>query len=62
MKKVWVLVAIMMLMAVVTAIQAEARPGGLPELTMDSRINDCPGCAVIIALNAEFDTDRAIVK
>jgi OOP family OmpA-OmpF porin len=54
-----------MLMAVVTAVQAETRAGGLPELVVDKRINDCPKCAptlVTITLDVEFDTNKAIVK
>ncbi|MGD0279099.1 MAG: OmpA family protein [Smithella sp.] len=62
MKKIGILAVIIMLMAVVTAAQADVRPGGLPELNKDSRINDCPNCVVTIALNVEFDTDKAVVK
>jgi OOP family OmpA-OmpF porin len=61
MKKIGILAVIIMLMAVATAAQA-ARAGGLPELNVDSRINDCPNCVVTIALNVEFDTDKAVVK
>ena len=51
-------------MAVVTAVQAETRAGGLPELVIDKSIKDCPGCEtlVTITLNVEFDTDKAVVK
>ena len=64
MKKIGILAVIIMLMAVVTAVQAETRAGGLPELVVDKRINDCPNCdtLVTIALNVEFDTDKAVVK
>ena len=61
MKKIGILAVIIMLMAVATAAQAQ-RPGDLPELNMDSRINDCPNCVVTIVLNVEFDTDKAVVK
>jgi OmpA-OmpF porin, OOP family len=61
MKKIGILAVIIMLMAVATAAQAQ-RAGGLPELNTDSRISDCPNCLVTIALNVEFDTDKAIVK
>jgi len=40
MKKVWLLTIVIMLLAVVTAIQAEVRPGGLPALSVDDRITD----------------------
>ena len=65
MKRIGMLVVIIMLMAVVTAVQAETRAGGLPELVVDKRINDCPKCAptlVTITLDVEFDTNKAIVK
>ena len=61
MKKIGILAVIIMLMAVATAAQAQ-RAGGLPELNVDSRINDCPNCVVTIALDVEFDTDKAVVK
>ena len=64
MKKIGMLVFIIMMMAVVTAVQAETRAGGLPELVIDKSIKDCPGCEtlVTITLNVEFDTDKAVVK
>jgi OOP family OmpA-OmpF porin len=64
MKKIGMLAVIIMVMAVVTAAQAETRAGGLPELVIDKRINDCPSCTtlVTIALNVEFDIDKAVVK
>ena len=65
MKKIGILAVIIMLMAVVTAVQAETRAGGLPELVVDKRINDCPKCGptlVTITLEVEFDTNKAIVK
>ncbi|ESP62757.1 OmpA domain protein [Smithella sp. ME-1] len=43
MKKIGILAIIIMLMAVVTAAQAEVRAGGLPELQIDKSIKDC-GC------------------
>ena len=55
------LVAFMML-ALVVAVNVEARPGGLPDLSVDQRISDCPTCVVTIVLNVEFDVDKAIVK
>jgi OOP family OmpA-OmpF porin len=61
MKKIGILAVIIMLMVVATAAQAE-RAGGLPELNVDSRISDCPNCIVTIALDVEFDTDKAVVK
>jgi OOP family OmpA-OmpF porin len=64
MKKIGILVVIMMLAAFVTVAQAETRAGGLPELVVDKSISDCPGCETIltIALNVEFDTNKAVVK
>jgi OmpA-OmpF porin, OOP family len=41
MRKIWMLVVIVMLMAVVTAAQAEVRAGGLPELKVDDSIKSC---------------------
>jgi OmpA-OmpF porin, OOP family len=41
MKKVWMLAVIIMLLAVVTAVQAELRAGGLPAINVDDRISDC---------------------
>jgi OmpA-OmpF porin, OOP family len=63
MKKIGMLVFIIMMMAVVTAAQAE-RAGGLPELVADKNINDCPKCEtlVTIKLDVEFDTNKADVK
>ena len=63
MKKIGILAVIIMVMAVVTAAQAE-RAGGLPDLVVDSRISDCPNCEtlVTIVLNVEFDTNKAVVK
>jgi OOP family OmpA-OmpF porin len=40
MKKIGMLVFIIMMMAFVTAVQAEVRAGGLPSLVVDDRIND----------------------
>jgi OOP family OmpA-OmpF porin len=46
MKKIGMLVFIIMMMAVVTAVQAEVRAGGLPALIIDNNIKDCscPPC------------------
>lgn len=64
MKKIGMLVAVIMLAVFATAAQAETRAGGLPELVIDKSIGDCAGCEtlVTIALNVEFDTNKAIVK
>jgi OmpA-OmpF porin, OOP family len=62
MKKIGILAVIIMLITVATAAQAQVRAGGLPELSMDKRISDCPGCEVTIDLKVEFDTNKAIVK
>ncbi len=62
MRKIGILAVIIMLMTVATAVQAQVRAGGLPELSIDKRINDCPGCEVTIALNVEFDSNKAVVK
>jgi OOP family OmpA-OmpF porin len=40
MKKIVMLVFIIMIMAVITAVQAEVRAGGLPALVVDDRISD----------------------
>ena len=64
MKKIGMLVFVMMLVAFVTAVQAETRAGGLPELVVDKSINDCPkrSTIVTIVLKVEFDSDKAVVK
>jgi outer membrane protein OmpA-like peptidoglycan-associated protein len=78
MKKIGILAMIVMLMAVAGAAQAEVRAGGLPEINVDNSIKNCdcrlyPECCakqapapmkekVIIELNVEFDTAKAIVK
>ena len=41
MKKIGILVFIVMMMAFVTAVQAEVRAGGLPAVTVDDKIKDC---------------------
>src|SRR5208283_1899041 len=61
MKKIGILAVIIMLMVVATSAHAE-RAGGLPEFNVASRISDCPNCIVTIALDVEFDTDKAVVK
>jgi OOP family OmpA-OmpF porin len=43
MKKIGMLVFIIMMMAVVTAVQAEVRAGGLPAVVVDDRIGECAG-------------------
>jgi OOP family OmpA-OmpF porin len=43
MKKIVMLVFIVMIMAFVTAVQAEVRAGGLPALIVDDSIKDCAG-------------------
>jgi len=43
MKKIVMLVFIVMMMAFVTAVQAEVRAGGLPALIVDDSIKDCAG-------------------
>jgi len=50
MKKIGVLVFIIMMMAVVTAAQAEVRAGGLPPLVIDNSIKDCscPPCCNVL--------------
>ncbi len=40
MKKVWMLAIVIMLSAVVTAVQAYDRPGGLPPMSVDDSIKD----------------------
>ena len=40
MKKLWMLAVIVMMMAFVTAVQAEVRAGGMPALVVDDRISD----------------------
>ena len=78
MRKICMLVTVLMLMAFVTVVHAEVRAGGLPEMKVDNRIKNCdcrlfPECCakqapapvkekVIIELNVEFDTAKAIVK
>jgi OOP family OmpA-OmpF porin len=41
MKKIGVLVFIIMMLTVVTAVQAEVRAGGLPAITVDERVPNC---------------------
>jgi OOP family OmpA-OmpF porin len=41
MKKIGALVFIIMMLTVVTAVQADVRPGGLPASTVDERIPNC---------------------
>jgi len=76
MKKIFTFAAVLMMMAFVTAINAEARSGGLPDLTIDKAIKDCscpPCCSeaapvkeikekATIRLKVLFDTDKAVVK
>ena len=51
MKKIGMLVFIIMMMAFVTAVQAEVRAGGLPSLVVDDRISDskAPASALVRA-------------
>jgi outer membrane protein OmpA-like peptidoglycan-associated protein len=78
MRKSCMLAVIVMLMTVVTVVQAEVRAGGLPEIGVDSSIKNCdchlfPECCAkqvpapvkekaTVRLNVRFDTDKAIVK
>lgn len=62
MKKVWIFLFTVLMMSFVMLTQVEARPGGLPDMTVDQNISDCPNCTVTIALNVEFDTAKAIVR
>lgn len=41
MKKICMLVAAVMMMAFITVVNVEARPGGLPDLTIDETIKAC---------------------
>ncbi|HON59503.1 MAG TPA: OmpA family protein [Smithella sp.] len=64
MKKLGMFFVAMMLAVFMTVLNAEARPGGLPDLVVDPSIADCAGgeCTVTIELNVLFDTDKAVVK
>lgn len=62
MKKIWIFLFTVIIMSFVMLTQVEARPGGLPDLVADQSISDCPNCVVTIALNVEFDTNKAVVK
>jgi OmpA-OmpF porin, OOP family len=62
MKKIGMLFVMVMLAAFVTAVNVEARPGGMPDLVVDQNVGDCGNCVVTIALNVEFDSDKAVVK
>lgn len=58
-------VFIMTMVVFVNAVQAEVRAGGLPEITVDSRIKDCncpSGENIIISLNVRFDNGKAVIK
>ncbi|MFA5324275.1 MAG: OmpA family protein [Smithella sp.] len=75
MKKLGILSLVVMTMAFVVAVNAEARPGGLSDVNIDSTIKDCscPPCCpkpvaevkkekLTITLNVQFDTNKAVVK
>lgn len=70
MKKLFVFTAVVMMMAFITAINAEARPGGMPDLSGDRAIKDCscPPCCTqspekaTVRLNVLFDTNKADIK
>lgn len=73
MKKFCTFAVIFMMMAFIAAINAEARSGGLPDITIDKAIKDCscpPCCSkpapvpqkVTVRLNVRFDTASAVVK
>lgn len=64
MKKIGLFFVVMMLSVFMVGLNAEARPGGLPDLVVDSSIPDCAGgeCTVTIELHVLFDTDKAVVK
>lgn len=58
MKKIGVLVFIIMMLTVVTAVQAEVRAGGLPAITVDEKIPNCsckvdPSCCAHPVMAAE---------
>ena len=58
MKKIGVLVFIIMMLTVVTAVQAEVRAGGLPAITVDEKIPNCsckvdPSCCAHPVMPAE---------
>jgi outer membrane protein OmpA-like peptidoglycan-associated protein len=73
MKKIFTFAAVLMMLAFVTAINAEARSGGLPDIVVDNAIKDCscPPCCTeaapakekaTVRLKVMFDTDKAVVK
>ncbi|MFA5324274.1 MAG: OmpA family protein [Smithella sp.] len=62
MKKTWIFLFAVIIMSSVMLANVEARPGGLPDMVADPSISDCPNCVVTIALNVEFDTNKAVVK
>jgi OOP family OmpA-OmpF porin len=65
MKKVWIFAVVVMLMAMVSAAQAEVRAGGLPPIVIDDSIKDCgcpPCCEEAIVLKIEFDTDKYFIR
>jgi len=65
MRKIGLLVFVLMMVGFVNAVQADVRAGGLPEITIDSRIKDCkcPDAEkMIVSLNVRFDTGSAVVK
>jgi OOP family OmpA-OmpF porin len=65
MRKIGLLVFVIMMVGFVNAVHAEVRAGGLPEITIDSRIKDCkcPSAeSMIVSLNIRFDTGKAVIK
>lgn len=85
MKRISILAGVLMIMFCVSPVNTEARPGGLPDISVDKTIKECdcklfPECCaqaapapvpqppepvkekVIITLNVQFDTDKAVVK
>lgn len=71
MKRFFTLTAVLMMMAFMTAINVEARSGGMPDLTPDPAIKDCscPPCCTekatqkaTVRLKVLFDTNKADIK
>jgi OOP family OmpA-OmpF porin len=63
MKKYLVLLFAVVMVSFIMLPQAEAaRPGGLPDLVIDSSIPDCAGGECVIELKVHFDSDKAVVK
>jgi len=63
MRKHLMLVFVVIMMSfVMLPLSEAARPGGMPDLVVDQSIADCAGGQCTIALNIEFDSDKAVVK